>query len=135
MAHSNQIREFVLTVDGVRLTDVYVGPSGMLTGSARLAQEAREKAERASRNEKIERQRLALESRRQAVESQIAALRADFSAEEATIQHMINQEKQREESLGGPGNHGPQPQIPHRANRPRPCSRKRHERRKRLGGR
>lgn len=99
MAHSNQIREFVLTDHGVQLTDVYVGPSGMLTGSARLVQEAREKAERASRNEEIERQRLALESRRQAVESQVAALRADFSAEEATIQRMIEQEKQREALL------------------------------------
>lgn len=99
MANSNQIREFVLTDEGVQLTDVYVGPSGMLTGSARLAQEAREKAERASRNEEIERQQLALESRRQAVESQIAALRADFSAEEATIQRMVKQEKQREALL------------------------------------
>lgn len=99
MANSNQIREFVLTDDGVRLTDVYVGPSGMLTGSARLAQEARERAERASRNEEIDRQRLALESKRQAVESQIAALRADFSAEEASMQRMISQGKQREDSL------------------------------------
>lgn len=99
MAHSNQIREFVLTDDGVRLTDVYVGPGGMLTGSARLAQEAREQAEHASRAEETERQRLALESRRQAVESQIAALRADFSAEEAAIQRMIKQEKQREELM------------------------------------
>lgn len=99
MANSNQIREFVLTDEGVQLMDVYVGPSGMLTGSARLAQEAREKAERASRNEEIERQQLALESRRQAVESQIAALRADFSAEEATIQRMVKQEKQRDALL------------------------------------
>jgi len=39
MAHSNQIREFLLTDHGVELCDVYVGPEGVLTGSARLAQE------------------------------------------------------------------------------------------------
>lgn len=99
MAHSNQVREFVLTDDGVRLTDVYVGAGGMLTGSARLAQEARERAELTSRSEEIERQRLALESRRQAVESQIFALRADFSAEEAAIQRLLSQEKQRQAAL------------------------------------
>ena len=44
MAHSNQIREFLLTDHGVELKDVYIGPEGVLTGSLRLAQEAREQA-------------------------------------------------------------------------------------------
>ena len=42
MAHSNQIREFLLTDHGIELADVYVGPQGVLTGSARQAQEAQE---------------------------------------------------------------------------------------------
>ena len=37
-AHSNQVREFVLTDDGAELVDVYVGPDGVLTGSARVEQ-------------------------------------------------------------------------------------------------
>ena len=41
MGHSNQVREFVVTNTGIQLTDVYIGPSGMLTGSARVSQEAR----------------------------------------------------------------------------------------------
>src|SRR5256885_13810972 len=44
MAHSNQIREFLLTPNGIRLVDVYLGPEGVLTGSSRQAQEAREAA-------------------------------------------------------------------------------------------
>jgi circadian clock protein KaiC len=44
MEHSNQIREFVLTNDGLRMLDVYLGPEGVLTGSARVSQEGREKA-------------------------------------------------------------------------------------------
>jgi len=99
MGHSNQVREFVLSDDGIQLTDVYVGPSGMLTGSARVAQEARERAEHVSLDEEAERQQLALECKRAALEGQIAALRAEFSAEEATIARIFSQDKQREASL------------------------------------
>ena len=55
MAHSNQIREFLLTDHGVELKDVYLGPEGVLTGSMRLAQEAREKSAALSRQQEIER--------------------------------------------------------------------------------
>ena len=44
MAHSNQIREFVLSSEGIKLREAYIGPEGVFTGSARLAQEAKEKA-------------------------------------------------------------------------------------------
>jgi circadian clock protein KaiC len=99
MGHSNQVREFVLSDGGIQLTDVYIGPSGMLTGSARVAQEARERAEHVSLDEEAERQQLALECKRAALEGQIAALRAEFSAEEATIARIFSQDKQREASL------------------------------------
>ncbi|MDQ1380174.1 MAG: circadian clock protein KaiC, partial [Actinomycetota bacterium] len=49
MAHSNQLREFLLTAAGIELADVYVGADGVLTGSARQAQEARELAESVAR--------------------------------------------------------------------------------------
>ena len=68
MGHSNQVREFVLSNDGIQLTDVYIGPSGMLTGSARVAQEARERAEHVTLDEEAERQQLALECKRAALE-------------------------------------------------------------------
>jgi circadian clock protein KaiC len=45
MAHSNQMREFVLTNTGIKLVDVYIGPGEVLTGSARLMQEAKDQAE------------------------------------------------------------------------------------------
>jgi len=99
MGHSNQVREFVVTDTGIRLTDVYIGPSGMLTGSARVSQEARERAERVSLNEEAERQQLALECKRAALEGQIAALRAEFSAEETIIARTFSQDKLREASL------------------------------------
>ncbi|HZR83246.1 MAG TPA: circadian clock protein KaiC [Candidatus Binatia bacterium] len=82
MAHSNQIREFTLTDEGVVLRDVYVGLDGVLTGTARLAQEAREREEEIVRRREAARRRTLLERKRRALEAQIAALRATFDAEE-----------------------------------------------------
>lgn len=99
MGHSNQVREFVVTNSGIQLTDVYIGPTGILTGSARVAQEARERAERVGLNEEVERQQLALDCKRDALEGQIAALRAEFLAEEATIARIFSKDKLRKASL------------------------------------
>ena len=110
MAHSNQVREFVLSDSGIQLADVYLGPNGMLTGSARVAQEARERAAHQSLGQEVEWQKLALERKRAAVEGQIAALRAEFSAEEATIEHILRKDQQHEASLiVEPSGDGPQP--------------------------
>jgi len=78
MAHSNQIREFLITDHGVELADVYVGPQGVLTGSARQAQEAKERSDGSARMEDLEQRRVNLERRREAVEAQAAALWRDF---------------------------------------------------------
>lgn len=83
MAHSNQVREFVITSRGVRLVPAYLGPNGVLTGSARLNQEAAEKDAAESSRQERERRRRAFEHRRQAAAAQIEALRAAFAAEEA----------------------------------------------------
>jgi circadian clock protein KaiC len=80
MAHSNQIREFLLTDRGIELRDVYVGPEGVLTGSMRLAQEARERAAALARRREAERKRREFERRRSAIEAQIAALRGELEA-------------------------------------------------------
>jgi circadian clock protein KaiC len=99
MAHSNQIREFTLTDHGVELTEVYVGPGGVLTGSARLAQEAQEQAAQLVRQQEIERRQRDLERKRKVMEAQIAALRADFEAEETETLQLVQQEQTRERRL------------------------------------
>ena len=81
MAHSNQIREFLLTAHGVELRDVYVGASGVLTGSARLTQEAQDQAVQMLHKQEIERRQLELKNKHQALEAQIAALRAGFEVQ------------------------------------------------------
>jgi circadian clock protein KaiC len=72
MAHSNQIREFLLTDHGVELRDVYVGPEGVLTGSARLTREAEDKAMLLVRNQEVELRRIEMERKRTTLEAQIA---------------------------------------------------------------
>ncbi|MBE0680877.1 MAG: circadian clock protein KaiC [Anaerolineales bacterium] len=99
MAHSNQIREFLLTDNGVELRDVYVGPSGVLTGSARLAQEAQEQAAQMMHEQEVERRKLELERKRRVIEAQIAAMRAEFEAQEAETLNIIGQEHAREAHL------------------------------------
>jgi circadian clock protein KaiC len=92
MAHSNQIREFLLTGHGVELRDVYLGPEGVLTGSMRLAQEAREQAATLTRQQEIDRRQRELERKRQALEAQIAAQRSQFEAEQDELKLLLSQE-------------------------------------------
>jgi circadian clock protein KaiC len=90
MAHSNQIREFLITGQGVELADVYVGPQGVLTGSARQAQEAKELSDGTARQEDLEQRRLNLERRRDAVEAQTAALWREFQDEADLVGQLLS---------------------------------------------
>jgi circadian clock protein KaiC len=83
MAHSNQVREFLLTDHGIELRPGFLGPEGMLTGSARLAHETREKARTVADRQEAGRRRRALARRRRRLEQQIEALRAELEAEAA----------------------------------------------------
>jgi len=102
MAHSNQIREFLLTSEGVKLVAPYLGTGRVLTGSARLAQEAREKEDALARDMENERRKAELKRKRENVEAQITALRARLAEEEEEIRSAIkeseNQENRRREN-------------------------------------
>lgn len=99
MAHSNQLREFILTDHGVELLPVYTGPGGVLTGAARVAQEAQEQTAQLERTQAVDRQRRALERKRQALEAQIAALQAAFDAEQAEALLEIGAAEQQTQGL------------------------------------
>jgi circadian clock protein KaiC len=85
MAHSNQVREFIMSSDGIKLREVYVGPDGVLTGSARLTQETKDKAAGLLRAQEIERRRRELERKRREIAAQIEILRAQLASEEAEV--------------------------------------------------
>lgn len=99
MAHSNQIREFRLTDRGIDLAEVYLGPEGVLTGSARQAQEAREKAAALVREQEVALKRRELERKRELLEARIAALRKEFEAEAEEASRMISQDAARDDAI------------------------------------
>lgn len=99
MPSSNQIREFLLSEKGIQLLDVYIGPGGVLTGSARAAREAEEKANATLRQDEIYALERKLERKRKAIKSQMENLQADLEADEAEIKKKINEAKHRQKTL------------------------------------
>jgi circadian clock protein KaiC len=93
IAHSNQIREFLLTDHGVELREVYLGEAGLLTGSGRVTQEAKDASEAMLAKQEIERKHLLMERKRKVLDAQIAALQLDLETEEQESQQLIAQEK------------------------------------------
>jgi circadian clock protein KaiC len=93
MSHSNQISEYQLTNDGIKLIEPYLGAAGVLTGSARIAQQERDKAEVQQRLEKVERQRREIARKRALAERQIADLRAEIESEEAELARLTTFEE------------------------------------------
>jgi circadian clock protein KaiC len=95
MAHSNQVREFLLTSRGIELLDVYVGPEGVLTGSMRAAQERRERAAEEERVRDADSRRRRAQRRRRTIEAQIAALQGELEDEADAEQHVVASERTR----------------------------------------
>jgi circadian clock protein KaiC len=79
IGHSNQLREFTLTDNGVKLRNVYVGPSGVLTGTARLNMEAAEKAQQLVLKEQLELGQEELKTKKILLDTRINAMRAEFA--------------------------------------------------------
>jgi len=101
MAHSNQVREFLITSKGLKLVDVYLGANGVLTGSMRLSQEMRERAEQSVEAEEMALKRRALDRRRRAVAGQIDTLRAELQREEEEFSRIAagNQRRDKQKAL------------------------------------
>ncbi len=99
MAHSNQIREFVLSSDGISLIDVYVGPGGVLTGAARLMQDVKDMQAEKERSEEIERRKREFEATKLAVEAKVSVMLSELSAKEKDLEKFIEGEAARKETL------------------------------------
>jgi circadian clock protein KaiC len=91
MSHSNQIREFLISKRGIDLVDAYIGPSGVLTGAARVAQTAREKAEALAGRQEAARRQLELKRKRATLEQQIAGLHSDYETAEVELRRIDEQ--------------------------------------------
>ena len=94
-AHSNQVREFVLTDHGLELVDVYVGPAGVVTGSGRLVQEAQERGAEQRRGEELMRRRRELRRVIVEAEARLAVLQDDLAAERAEFERIEAREQRQ----------------------------------------
>jgi circadian clock protein KaiC len=99
MNHSNQIREFILSGKGIKLVEVYLGPAGMLTGSARVALEEQERDASVRQADEGELKLAQLEQKRKAMEAHIEALRAEFEADSAAVKKGVSLDTKREKRL------------------------------------
>jgi len=93
IAHSNQIREFILSDKGINLRDVYLGMEGVLTGSARTAQESREIEAEAERQQTIAVKKREMEHKRSHIETQIKALQAELESQTAEAELFVARQR------------------------------------------
>jgi circadian clock protein KaiC len=82
MPHSNQIKEFTMSEKGVEFKEPYIGPSGVLMGSARIAQQARDDAAMQGIERDLENKQKTLKEKQKELEAKTMALKAQFKAEE-----------------------------------------------------
>jgi circadian clock protein KaiC len=100
MAHSNQIREFLISNRGIDVVDAYIGPSGVLTGSARAAQGALEKAAMLASQQEAAQLKREVERKRKALDRQIGDLRSDYEGEALELRRIAEQVGTRTFVLG-----------------------------------
>ena len=99
LAHSNQVREFILTDHGVELIDAYVGSEGVLMGSARSSQLARENAAQVERRLATERKERELHRKQELYEAQLVALKGQYESERDAILRELEEAKHREKVI------------------------------------
>ena len=91
LSHSNQIREFLLSDKGVELREVYIGGAGLLTGSARVAQESADKSDLLRARQELEMRQSVITRERSAVKAQIAMLQSELVMKEQEAEQLISQ--------------------------------------------
>ncbi len=96
MGHSNQVREFLVTDHGIELVDAYIGSEGVLMGSARSSQIARETADRIAREHAMQRKERELQRKQELYEAQLIALKGQYETERDAILKELEDEQKRE---------------------------------------
>lgn len=99
MAHSNQVREFVITEKGLELVDVFIGPEGVLTGSARVEQILREETGTVLQSHALTRKDREVLRKRTVLEAKIASLKSEFESAEEELNKVYVEEEIRKAVL------------------------------------
>jgi circadian clock protein KaiC len=99
MEHSNQVREFILSSDGVGLTNAYLGPEGVLMGSARVNQEAQDREVAEQRERELRGKKRFLETRKATLAAQMAALKEDLASMDGELEEVEAEARIQEVAL------------------------------------
>jgi circadian clock protein KaiC len=99
MRHSNQVREFVISDEGIRLVDVFLGPDGILTGSAREAQQLMEVTGQVLRTHAVTRKDREIERKRMVLQAKIESLKEEFESVTDELNKSYIEEELRKEVL------------------------------------
>ncbi len=95
MAHSNQMREFMLTDRGIRLMDVSTGRGEVYTGSARAIQESRDKADTVAADQASRRRQREITDEQLALEAQVRTLQSRLAGLKQDMAMAVKQERER----------------------------------------
>lgn len=93
MKHSNQVREFIITDRGIDLVEVYLGPEGVLTGSAREAQKLQEQTGEVLRSNAMSMKDREVQRKRKVLEAKIASLQSEFESAEEELNKIYIEEE------------------------------------------
>lgn len=93
--HSNQVREFLITDRGLVLQDVYLGPDGVLTGSAREAHKLQAAADREIQEQITVKEEKKLKVKEKELELKILALKAEFESFKDNLTANYSEEARR----------------------------------------
>ncbi|RYZ98179.1 MAG: hypothetical protein EOP47_19950 [Sphingobacteriaceae bacterium] len=87
------MREFVISDNGIDVVPVYLGPDGVLTGSAREAQQIEETTGAALRDHALSRKDREISRKRKVLESKISNLQAEFESAEEELNKIYLEEE------------------------------------------
>jgi circadian clock protein KaiC len=99
MKHSNQVREFLITDKGLSLVEVYLGPDGVLTGSAREAEQLKAHTGNALRDYALSRKDREIIRKRKVLEAKISSLQTEFESVEEELNKVYLEEELKNEII------------------------------------
>lgn len=99
MSHSNQAREFFISDHGIRLEDIYTGPDGVVTGSARKSMEARDKADILNQKQEVEKLTVKLKNQKKAFEAHLESLYIEQSVKIKELETQVAQASRKADIL------------------------------------
>ncbi|MEG4856186.1 circadian clock protein KaiC [Microcoleus sp. K1-B6] len=99
MMHSNQVREFIVTNQGVKLVEVYLGDGKVLTGTERLNQEIKEESAAKKRRHNFEQKKREYEQEKKIVQAQINALQMQLLNRDAELDLLLEEQQEEEKAV------------------------------------